>query len=567
MSKQHELNLAIRAMDDGSAELDIFDAIGRYFWGIAASDVAGLLRRFKGKAVKVRINSPGGVASEGAAIYNLLAMHDGPVAVDVVGMAASAASVIAMAGKPLRVAENSLLMVHDAWNEVAGNAAELRKMADALDKDSDALSKTYARRTGKTAEEMRDLMKAETWMTADEAIEAGFADETIEASPAASVALRSDHMSIFKRGIPAAARALVAITDGSKAVVDAAGNVTALKHPARDMRALASDVSFEEVRNALQAALRARFEDRDANLWVWVCDVYDDNVVYEFEGASYRLEYSYDESSGKATLVGDPKRVRRHWEDLEASASAKSLGRGAIAIAMVAADHQANGKKPPDGSGAAPAAAPAPTSSPHQPASGGNTAETEMPLSKIIKALNLSDDASEDQVLKAITKLTGDAKMATELEAITGRKGSEALGAARSWKTTAESHAQLADQVAELRANTQRRDFDAAIAEATKDKKITPAQAKHWGERFGSAVAKGDGEDLVNELRGYVAVSPRLLSPSFTQPGGGGGDVSALTHAGKQYHELAPVERHALKRDNPELFAAMQQSATEQGLV
>lgn len=185
-TKTREPNLAIRALNDGSVELDVLDVIGGMWDGITAKHVAGLLREHAGKPVKVRINSPGGSAAEGAAIYNLLAGHDAPVSVEVIGVAASAASLLAMAGKPVRMAENALMMIHDPWDMAIGSADDLRHTADVLDKDAQALAKTYARKTGKPVEDIRKMMLAETWLDADEAVAMGFADEVVGVSSAAA---------------------------------------------------------------------------------------------------------------------------------------------------------------------------------------------------------------------------------------------------------------------------------------------------------------------------------------------------------------------------------------------
>lgn len=202
-----EPNLTIRALADGGAELDILDAIG--FWGITAGDVAKLLKDFKGEPVNVRINSPGGDAFDGAAIYNLLAQHDGKVTVNVIGLAASAASVIAMAGDTVQVAESALMMIHDPWIMAAGDADFLIEVAAQLEKDGDALAKTYARKSGRPADEIRDMMRAETWFSADEAVEAGLADE-VTAAGAVAASIREEHMAIFGHDIPEQAQRFVA---------------------------------------------------------------------------------------------------------------------------------------------------------------------------------------------------------------------------------------------------------------------------------------------------------------------------------------------------------------------
>ena len=161
----------------------------------------------KSEAITVRLNSPGGEASEGAAIYNLLRAHDAPVTIEIIGLAASAASIIAMAGEPIRMAENALMMIHEPWVVAAGDADDMRAASERLDKDAIALAKTYARRTGKSTVQVRELMRAETWMTADEAIADSFADVMIEAAPPVA-AIDTNHLTIFQR-IPERAAAFL----------------------------------------------------------------------------------------------------------------------------------------------------------------------------------------------------------------------------------------------------------------------------------------------------------------------------------------------------------------------
>lgn len=134
-------------------------------------------------AVEVRINSPGGSVVEGLAIFNALKPRMPVVYVD--GVAASVASLIAMAGARIVAAENSLLMIHDPWAGAEGNATELRRTADLLDKHRDAMLTGYAR-SGQSRQQLTSLLAAETWMTATEALALGFIDEISAALPYAA---------------------------------------------------------------------------------------------------------------------------------------------------------------------------------------------------------------------------------------------------------------------------------------------------------------------------------------------------------------------------------------------
>lgn len=174
-----------------AAEITIFDEIG--FWGVTA---AAFLRELKAlgdvETIDVLINSPGGSVFDGLAIYNALRQHKATVNVTVMGVAASAASFIAMAGDKITMPENAFLMVHNAMGGVFGNAQEIRDWADTLDKIGASLIGIYVARTGKSEADVKALLDAETWMTAKEALDLGFADEVIaEMKIAASFDLES----------------------------------------------------------------------------------------------------------------------------------------------------------------------------------------------------------------------------------------------------------------------------------------------------------------------------------------------------------------------------------------
>ena len=162
------------------AEILIYGDIGPVFWGdeVSAADFAKTLRDVgEVSGLDVRINSYGGDVFDGLAIYRQLVDHPARVTMHIDGIAASAASVIAMAGDVIRIGESARVMIHDAWTIGIGDAASMRETADRLDETSQALAQIYADRSGRTATEMRDAMRAETWYTGQEAIEAGLAHE------------------------------------------------------------------------------------------------------------------------------------------------------------------------------------------------------------------------------------------------------------------------------------------------------------------------------------------------------------------------------------------------------
>lgn len=198
----------VQAKDAGH-EILIYDQIGTDWFGqegVSAKEFAAALKDIPAKTpITVAINSPGGNVWDGLAIYHQLDQRRDYVTVRVDGVAASIASIIALAGSKLIMPENSLYMIHDPSGMVAGTADDMREMADRLEQHAALLANIYAKKTGKTSEEVRALMAAETWMTGTEAVAAGFADETTQRVQLA--ARFNFHQSL--RRVPAA---LVAIT-------------------------------------------------------------------------------------------------------------------------------------------------------------------------------------------------------------------------------------------------------------------------------------------------------------------------------------------------------------------
>ena len=167
--------------DTDPAVLSIFDDIGAF--GVSAKSFLNDLASAQGDSVRVEINSPGGDVFAGLAIYNGLRNSGKKVNVRVLGLAASAASLVAMAGDTIEMPENSFMMVHNPWGFAMGGASDMRDTADMLDKLGVSLASTYAKRTGKSAEEIAALLDAETWMSAAEAVDAGFATAVISEVP------------------------------------------------------------------------------------------------------------------------------------------------------------------------------------------------------------------------------------------------------------------------------------------------------------------------------------------------------------------------------------------------
>jgi ATP-dependent Clp protease, protease subunit len=168
----------IRARTSGT-EVLIYDEIGAY--GVSAKGfLADLSALPDGAPIDLRLNSPGGSVFDAVAIYNALKRHSGEITVWIDGIAASAASYIAMAGDEIVMPENAFLMIHNPSGLVMGTSAEMREMADTMDKIAGSMIRGYAGRSGRSEEEIAALMAAETWFDAEAAITAGLATRMVE---------------------------------------------------------------------------------------------------------------------------------------------------------------------------------------------------------------------------------------------------------------------------------------------------------------------------------------------------------------------------------------------------
>lgn len=175
---------APRAAETGGDNvISIFDVIGEDWWtggGFTAKRAAAALRSIGDRDVVVQVNSPGGDMFEGIAIYNLLRAHKGKVTVQVLGWAASAASIIAMAGDEIVMGLGSFMMVHNAWGMVVGNRHDLAEAATLFEGFDSAIVDIYQARTGADRKAIVKLMDAETFMGASDAVANKFADRVDE---------------------------------------------------------------------------------------------------------------------------------------------------------------------------------------------------------------------------------------------------------------------------------------------------------------------------------------------------------------------------------------------------
>lgn len=168
---------------DGNAELLLYEFIGYDWWSDSGMTAKQFDEELKNlgvvKHLTVRVNSPGGDVWDGMSIFNMLATYSAPTTVIVEGLAASVASVIAMAGDTVKAAELSQLMIHDSWTYGVGNEQSFRELADVLAKIDGQIAETYAKRAGKPVEYFRDLQDKDTYLTAAEAKDIGLVDEVI----------------------------------------------------------------------------------------------------------------------------------------------------------------------------------------------------------------------------------------------------------------------------------------------------------------------------------------------------------------------------------------------------
>lgn len=223
-SAMERWNGGIKAAKSDENSISVFDVIGADWYGdgVTASRIAAALRSIGGADVTVNINSPGGDMFEGLAIYNLLREYEGKVTVKVLGLAASAASIIAMAGDEVQIGRGAFLMIHNCWVYAMGNRHDLAQVAADMEPFDKAMNDIYGARTGLSSEAIEVMMNAETYIGGSDAVEKGFADRLLSAdeiaddddSPAA--ALRKLDAMLAKTDAPRSERRklLKALTGG-----------------------------------------------------------------------------------------------------------------------------------------------------------------------------------------------------------------------------------------------------------------------------------------------------------------------------------------------------------------
>lgn len=229
-------------VEAGGATIYLYDAIvdtdmdAEWLGGVSAESFVRALADTDADVIHLRINSPGGSVFGARAMETALRQNRAHVVAHIDGLAASAASFIAMAGDEIEIAEGGFLMIHKAWSLAMGNADEMRHEADLLDKIDDTLANTYAAKTGIDRADIADMLAAETWFTGAEAVERGFADRIAADAPAAD----AWDLSAYSNA-PKPKQALTLEVDASavqtvvKAALDEAAEVVVRKRRHRDV--------------------------------------------------------------------------------------------------------------------------------------------------------------------------------------------------------------------------------------------------------------------------------------------------------------------------------------------
>jgi ATP-dependent Clp endopeptidase proteolytic subunit ClpP len=303
---------AIHKASDGETEVEvsIYDEIG--FGGVTAKDFMAEVKKLKGQHIHLRINSVGGSVIEGAAIYNALRRHKGGLTVHVDGLAASMASVIAMAGEEVFIADNAMLMIHNPWSMTMGDADDLRKEADVLDKLKNTLVNAYARKTGMETNDIAAMMDEETWLNATQSVAMGFADEIedgIEAAASITPATARQRFDTFSHSMARKSKTILAEEVAAEVVAP-------VEAPVIDE--VAVDNSSEAMNAELQAKVDALQADLDANNAAQAQA--SEDIAKEIEALKAEVDRLTAESAGKDDEIA------------ALTAAAKSAGEQAAAI-------------------------------------------------------------------------------------------------------------------------------------------------------------------------------------------------------------------------------------------
>lgn len=190
-------SVRVNAAAEDAADVYIFGDIGGWWDGIQPDEIAKEIADLDVSTINVHVNSPGGVVFDGIAIYNAFAGHSANIVMHIEGIAASIASVIVMAGDEIRIGESANMMIHKPWSYMIGDADDMRSEADILDGLEQGIIDIYAARTGQDDAALKTLLKAETWMRGQQAVDDGFADTLIPNKKKEKKAARSTLLACY----------------------------------------------------------------------------------------------------------------------------------------------------------------------------------------------------------------------------------------------------------------------------------------------------------------------------------------------------------------------------------
>jgi len=281
------------AEGETSAEISIYDAIGSF--DVNAKQFVDELKDINADTINLRINSPGGSVIDGNAMFNALQRHPAKVITHIDGLAASMASVIAMAGDEVHMADNALLMIHNPWTFSMGDADELRADADLLDKMSASILSSYGR-SQYEVDELKNLMDEETWFTAQEAFDAGFVD----------------HIST---GLRAAAGDITAMAEGAEIKVPAEKQVVSLTKQIDAISKASTEISADLLEQVvINQALEAKVEEittelASAALTMEAAEASFEKVAAELEAKAAEAETKAAELEAKDAEIEQTKEI------------------------------------------------------------------------------------------------------------------------------------------------------------------------------------------------------------------------------------------------------------------
>lgn len=301
-----------------AAEIFIYGDIGESWWdeSIAASTFVKELAALDVDTITVRINSYGGSVTDGLAIYNAMKRHKAQIIVEIDGIAASIASLIAMAGDRIRMAENALMMIHAPWGGLYGNALELRKYADVLDKHAEAMATSYASTTDKPVDEVLQLLTdgQDHYFTAAEAQEFGLIHEITPALPIAAHVDKMFDLTRYARFKPSQTPAAAAVTKPEELTMPDPINPAAAQQPAPN----ADEIRAQALRDEQdrRKAINAKFEmfkNHEGLTDLRAACLDDVNMTPEKAGEKIlaKLAEGVTPIQGRVTVVEDERDVKR----------------------------------------------------------------------------------------------------------------------------------------------------------------------------------------------------------------------------------------------------------------